>query len=125
VTELVLDTNILIYATKPGGENLRPWMDDPGAVVSIVSRIEALGFSGISAEEEAALQAALHSLPETGLTETVAARAIVLRQERKMGLADAIIAATALAHDLPLVTRNVDDFKHIAGLKLINPFANS
>jgi hypothetical protein len=36
-----------------------------------------------------------------------------------------LIYAAALAHDLPLVTRNVDDFKHIAGLKLINPFAAS
>jgi hypothetical protein len=120
---MVLDTNILIYSTKPDGERLRPWLDDPGAIVSIVSRIEALGYSGISAEEETALETALQSLPETGLTEAVATRAIALRQERKMGLADAIIAATALADDLPLVTRNVDDFKHIAGLKLINPFA--
>jgi toxin FitB len=122
---MVLDTNVLIYSTKPGGERLRPWLDDAGAIVSIVSRIEALGYSGISVEEEAALQAALQSLPETGLSEVVAIRAIALRQERKMGLADAIIAATALAHDVPLVTRNVDDFKHIAGLKLINPFAVS
>jgi predicted nucleic acid-binding protein len=40
-----------------------------------------------------------------------------------MGLADAIIAATALVHQLPLVTRNVDDFKHVAGLEIVNPFA--
>jgi predicted nucleic acid-binding protein len=48
-----------------------------------------------------------------------------LRQQKKTSLADAVIAATALAHDLPLVTRNVDDFKHVAGLKLINPFETS
>ena len=53
----------------------------------------------------------------------VAERAVVLRQERRMGLGDAIIAATALVHGLTLVTRNVDDFKHVAGLKLMNPFA--
>jgi predicted nucleic acid-binding protein len=41
-----------------------------------------------------------------------------------MSLADAIIAATALEFDVPLVTRNVVDFKNVAGLTLINPFEN-
>ena len=49
-------------------------------------------------------------------------RAVSLRQQRKMSLGDAIIAATALVHDLTLVTRNVDDFRWIADLRLLNPF---
>lgn len=121
---MLLDTNILIYSAKPGGEHLRPWLEDAGAMVSIVSRIEALGFPRITVEEDVALVAALDSLIEAGLTDAVAKRAITLRQERKMGLADAIIAGTALVHDLPLVTRNVDDFKHVPGLTLIDPFTN-
>jgi len=40
-------------------------------------------------------------------------RAINLRQQCKMGLADAIIAPLALVHSLPLVTRNVGDFKKV------------
>jgi predicted nucleic acid-binding protein len=40
-----------------------------------------------------------------------------------MALADAIIAATALVHGLPLVTRNVDDFSHLTELEIKNPFA--
>ncbi len=56
------------------------------------------------------------------LDAVVIERAIALRQERKMGLADAIIAATALVHGLELVTRNVDDFQHVSGLRLVNPF---
>ena len=36
---------------------------------------------------------------------------------------DAIIAATALTHRLPLVTRNTDDFAVIPGLRLIDPLA--
>jgi len=39
-----------------------------------------------------------------------------------MGLGDAIVAATALAHRLTLVTRNIGDFSWIQNLDLINPF---
>jgi len=40
-------------------------------------------------------------------------------------LADAIIAATALLHNLPLVTRNEEDFKHVTSLRVVNPLASS
>ncbi len=59
------------------------------------------------------------------MNDAVAEAAILLRRARRMKLGDALIAATALLYDLPLVTRNVDDFKHIAGLRLINPFGAS
>jgi predicted nucleic acid-binding protein len=35
---------------------------------------------------------------------------------------NAIIAATALNEDLILLTRNVDDFKNISDLELLNPW---
>ena len=41
---------------------------------------------------------------------------------RAMPVKDSLIAATALEYGLPLVTRNKDDFEHIEGLQIINPF---
>lgn len=38
-------------------------------------------------------------------------------------LADAVIAATCLEHDLQLITLNVKDFRFIKGLTLIGPTA--
>ena len=119
---MVLDTNILIYAAKPGGEHLREWVEHAEAVISILSRIEALGFPYISPEEKTALEALFESMPESGLTEVIALPAIHLRQVRKMKLADAVIAATAIEHSTPLVTRNADDFKNVPGLQVVNPF---
>ena len=43
-----------------------------------------------------------------------------IRKTHKIKLPDAIIAATALVHDLTLLTRNVNDFNKIKELNLIN-----
>lgn len=40
---------------------------------------------------------------------------------RPLPAADGLIAATAKAHDLTLVTRNVPDFLGV-GVRLLNPF---
>lgn len=43
------------------------------------------------------------------------------RAGRTLPVADGLVAATALAHDLTLVSRNARDFEGL-GLRLINPF---
>jgi len=35
---------------------------------------------------------------------------------------DALIAASALTHNLKIVTRNVKDFQHFPGLEIVNPW---
>jgi predicted nucleic acid-binding protein len=47
-----------------------------------------------------------------------------LQTIRSLPVVDALIAATALHHDLTLVTRNVSDFKGL-GLTMLNPFQRS
>ena len=122
---MLLDSNILIYGADSGEPRLDAILDRTDLAIASVTRIETLGFHRLSETERTWLGAAIQRMLVLPLTESVEERAIALRQERKMGLADAIIAATALVHGLTLVTRNVDDFKHIAGLDLSNPFAES
>ena len=55
------------------------------------------------------------------MDDAVIAKTIRLRQMRKIKIPDAIIAASALIHGLPLVTNNVSDFQWIEGLSLIDP----
>ena len=121
---MLLDSNILIYGAEGGEPQLDAILDRTDLAVASVSCIETLGYHRLSDAERGGLEAAIARMRVLALDDAVVARTISLRQQRKMGLADAIIAATALVHRLPLVTRNVDDFKHVAGLEIINPFAS-
>ncbi len=56
------------------------------------------------------------------ISQDVLDQAVVLRQQRRMTLGNAIIAGTALVHGLTLITRNTDDFRWIARLEVFNPF---
>jgi len=58
-------------------------------------------------------------LPVDGATFRVWARLMHHRSDRL--IEDALIAATALVHDLTVVTRNVRDFEPL-GVKTLNPF---
>lgn len=120
---MLLDSNILIYAAEEGEPRLDAILARSDLAVASVSCIETLGYHRLSDSERQGLEAAIARMTVLALEAAVVERAISLRQERKIGLADAIIAATALVHQLPLVTRNVDDFKHVAGLEIVNPFA--
>lgn len=51
----------------------------------------------------------------------VADKAIDLKREKKVKLADAIIASTGILNNFTLATINVDDFKIVGLLKVINP----
>lgn len=119
---MLLDTNIVIYGCKPGAAWLAPWIDHPNAVIASVTRVEALGFPGIDPHEETALRGYFGRCPVLPLDDEVIERAISVRQQKKMKLGDAIIAATALEYEIPLVTRNVGDFDHVIGLRIIDPF---
>lgn len=106
--------------------NTRPLdaiLDRTDLAAASVTRIETLGFHRLSQNHRHWLETTFERMTILALDEAVAARAILLRQERKIGLADSIIAATALVHGLPLVTRNIDAFKHVPELKLVDPLS--
>jgi predicted nucleic acid-binding protein len=118
---MLLDTNIVIYASTPDYPTLRALASKPGTKVSLVSYVEALGWNKITTPERQRLEHFFSNADVLPVSKAVADRAVHLRQTRKMRLGDALIAATALVHGQTLVTRNVADFRWISGLGLMNP----
>jgi hypothetical protein len=123
---MVIDTNILIYyLNQQLPETVKTAVDKSilsGCTVSVITRIEVLGWQGHTEQSLIAARALLSLFEEISLHQTVADCCIEIRKTYKIKLPDAIIAATALVQKQPLMSRNTDDFIKIAGVELFNPF---
>ena len=118
---VVFDSNVFIYAGN-GTIDLSKFQGIEVCYASI-SIIEALGYQDITAAEQRALHRIFNAYQNIELSPSIIEQAVVLRQSKKMSLGDAIVAATAMDYNLELWTANTDDFKHIEGLKLVNPLS--
>ena len=120
----LLDSNILIYAAEPPYKALlAAYVKDRANSFSVISRIETLGFVGITSPQIHYFESIFLLLNALPVEQDVIEKAIKLKQFKKMKLGDALIAATALVYDIELITRNTEDFKNIPGLKVFNPLS--
>lgn len=118
---ILADSNLIIYAASKKYPALMDWFAENKPAVSAVSLVDALGYHKLKSEEKAALEAFFAELTILYPAQEIFQTAIELRQQRAMSLGDALIAATALYHDLTLATRNVKDFGWIKSLALVDP----
>lgn len=96
---------------------------DVNVMYASVTKIEAIGYWKISAAEKDYLEQLFDQCYQCSLNDTTIDLAIKLRLRKRMNLADAIIAATALESNEELWTANTKDFENIEGLKVTNPFS--
>ncbi len=126
-TGYLVDTSIAIYTLKGvlpenAASFLAPILNG-GCLMSVISRIELLGFAFPDTNDELKAKKFIEDSTLLPLSDAVADQAIEIRKLHKIKLGDTLIAATAMVNDLTLLTRNDADFRNIAGLKLVNPFA--
>lgn len=122
---LLLDTNVLMYhvAGQPAATKfLEETIAGRSFCLSILSVIEFLGWHGHTDEEFAECKGLIGLATILPVSNEVADKAIELRRSKRIKLADAVIASTALVNNLKLVTGNVRDFRGIRDLQIINPF---
>lgn len=123
----LLDTNILIYYTDG---LLRNWSLAESIFVksfkiSIISKIEFLGWAGFHGDEFQYNIAKdfINNASILYLDDEVAEETILIRQKYKIKMPDAVIAATAIINNMTLVSVNVRDFEK-TGVALMIPDLN-
>lgn len=114
--DFIADTNFLIYLHE-GNKIIEPFLEYNFGV-SFISEIELLGFQGISKSEETKLKLLLNDCFQIEWNAKLKEQTIQLKRKYHIKLPDAIIAATGLVYDMPLVTAD-KGFSKIIELDLI------
>ena len=117
----LLDTNILIYYFNGlvDDEKIDVLLKN-SFNISVITKIEFLSWSKLNEDVELDKKARAFVSYATlfDLDDEVAQKTIAIRRKFKTKTPDAIIAATALVNDMPVVTNNVSDFEPL-GIEVI------
>lgn len=122
----LIDTNVAIeYIGGTLPENALNKLDeiiDEQFSISVINKIELLGFKNITPLEEIKFKQFIEASNIIGLHEEIVNTTIGIRKKYKTKLPDAIIAATAMVNKITLITRNAKDFEKIEGMEVANPY---
>lgn len=119
---IIFDTNILIYLSKKIIKPEKIFEKDVVYYISVISKMELLGYAFRNRFEEEFLTNLINSLNVVPLSDAIVDTTITLRKNNKIKLPDAIVYATAQVLNGKLFTNNIADFDKINGpVGLFNP----
>lgn len=118
---ILIDSNILIYSGEEKHKYLRTLFKKDDTAVSIISRLEVLGYHSITLKQIIYFKSIFEVVNIISISNVLIEEAISYRQKKSMSVADSIIAATAKFYQYDLYTNNVADFKEIKDFQIINP----
>ncbi|QLE55499.1 type II toxin-antitoxin system VapC family toxin [Nostoc sp. TCL26-01] len=119
---MLLDSNIIIYSAQLEHIQLRELIAEYAPAVSALSYLEVLGYHLLTELQLQYFEDFFEVASVLPISQDILNQAVILRQQRRMSVGDAIIAGTALVYRITLITRNTDDFRWITQLELLNPF---
>jgi len=117
------DSNIIIYAITGKHNAAIEFISETFPSVSVITKMEVLGYHNLDRTQFDEFLNFFEIINVIPLTNPIVNKTIEIRKYRKIKLANAIIAATAIVSNLTLVTANLEDFKNIPGLSVLNIFA--
>lgn len=101
---ILLDTNVVLYFL--GGRLANP-LPSGQYFVSVITEIELLSYPNLSPDEDTQIRDFLNKITVVGIESNIKELAIALRQQYRLRLPDAIIAATAQSLNATLFTNDV------------------
>ena len=113
---IVCDTNPLIYLLN-GSQKAASYLDGKQIWISVISELELFGKKGLTDAEKLEIDSLTDSCIIAELNSGIKERTKEMLQTANIKLPDAIVAATAMYLDLPLLTFD-SDFVRVPGLKL-------
>lgn len=93
---VLLDSNIIIYAAKPENGFLRQFIEEQSPSVSAASYVEVLGYHRLSAEEKEYFEQFFATAPFLMITRAILDRAVALRQTKKMSLGGCLASSNCI-----------------------------
>ena len=119
----LLDSNVIIdFCNGKLPVAGRKLLEATEPEMSIITQIELFATTNITREEFSLLEQFTAISVVHPVTTDLVTTTIKIRQEYRLKLPDAIIAATAIVHNIPLISRNSSDFKKVNELVLIDPY---
>jgi predicted nucleic acid-binding protein len=115
--EILIDTNIILYLLK-GNDTLEEMLQGKDPYLSFITELELIGFPDISVKEEKQINDLMNDCLVVSLNDNIKKEYIELRKKYHLKLADAIIAATAITLNIPLITSD-KQFAIVKELKLV------
>lgn len=88
--------------------------------ISVITEIEALSWVNSDKQKEQVVKEFIQDANVLPLIPDIVKQCVIIRRSKKIKTPDAIIAATAIVHNLTLITSDAD-FSNIANLKVIDP----
>jgi predicted nucleic acid-binding protein len=110
---LLLDTNIIVSLFQ-GNQTLGVELEGKELYVSVLTRIELYSWKVRDSDRLKWLDAFLAECEVVEMDKGVQEFAITIRKKYNLAVVDAVIAATALRKDIPLLTAD-QDFKRLDG----------
>ena len=115
--DYLFDTNILVYILQ-GNPNVKYFAESEILTISCITEMEVLGKFQISEAEKQIISRFINRCRIIEIDSQIKQLAINIKQQNRIKLPDAIIAATAIKNDILLVTAD-KDYRKISNLDLL------